>query len=792
VWTTEFEAEVLDLDTFAGGLTPLKKGGSLQTKNLRLLGSDGREYKFRSLNKEGKRALPPDLQESIVADIYQDQISIGNPMASVVVPRLLNAVGVLNAEPRIVIMPQSERLGEFNNEFAGVLGTIEEHPKAGMDNSTNFGNADEIVDGFEVFEKLRRDNDERIDDVEFLKARLMDLLLGDRDRHADQWRWAGYGRDGERVWKPIPRDRDFAFGRYDGFFPWAAGLLVHSAVGFGENYPSILELTWIGRHLDRRFLNGLDKPIWDSVTAYLQRTLTDSVMQHALFAMPPEMNRRHGEQMFRMLKARRETLHDAANEFYTLLSDVVDIYGSDKPERVEVKLLDSDLVEVSMYKKKSATLLYRRTFSKEHTNEIRIHLLGGDDIAVVEGSGSGGILVRILGGDGDDQFNNRSEGTGAEFYDIKNYKSVIGGTRTPTVLESDTSLFSEDVLEPKLEDRYRIVRVLPFLNFNSDDGVILGGFLDLTQYAFHANPYAHYGTITFQYAPFFNRYDAQVYAESYKVVRKARAEIFVKAGNLGLSSFFGLGNETSLNDSLYNADFYRSNYHSIFVEPSVHVNLSKAFTLRFAGRFEYTNARYTQNSLLNQIQPYGLGNHSGLALSVSCSYDARDNALMPSKGILLSAGGTFYPAFLGYDFAFSKVIGDVRAYLPASPIVFSFHVGGEKSIGTYPFYQASLIGGVSTVRGYARNRFAGDASLYGQTEIRMQIAAVNIFVPGTLGLSFFGDAGRVFLAGERSRKWHGAFGGGLWLNAINRFVLNLSVASSAEDFRVYVTSGFAF
>jgi hypothetical protein len=61
-----------------------------------------------------------------------------------------------------------------------------------------------------------------------------------------------------------------------------------------------------------------------------------------------------------------------------------------------------------------------------------------------------------------------------------------------------------------------------------------------------------------------------------------------------------------------------------------------------------------------------------------------------------------------------------------------------------------------------------------------------------LGLSLFGDAGRVFVAGETSDKWHSAFGGGLWLNAVNRFVLNLTVGSSPEVVSFYLTSGFMF
>ena len=46
-WTTPLNVEVLDLGRFAGGLTPLRKGGGKQTKSLRFLGADGREYSFR-------------------------------------------------------------------------------------------------------------------------------------------------------------------------------------------------------------------------------------------------------------------------------------------------------------------------------------------------------------------------------------------------------------------------------------------------------------------------------------------------------------------------------------------------------------------------------------------------------------------------------------------------------------------------------------------------------------------------------------------------------------------------
>ncbi len=93
------EVEVLDLDTFAGGLTPTKRSGGKQTKGLRLRGKDGIEYKFRSIDKDPRLALPPEVRESIIYDISQDMISSAHPLAPIVAEPFLAAMGILHPEP---------------------------------------------------------------------------------------------------------------------------------------------------------------------------------------------------------------------------------------------------------------------------------------------------------------------------------------------------------------------------------------------------------------------------------------------------------------------------------------------------------------------------------------------------------------------------------------------------------------------------------------------------------------------------------------------------------------------
>ena len=84
LWTTQIEVEVLDLSTFAGGLTPLRRGGGLSTRSLRFLGADGREWTFRSVDKDPTPLLNSIFRESLVDDLVQDGISAAHPYGALV------------------------------------------------------------------------------------------------------------------------------------------------------------------------------------------------------------------------------------------------------------------------------------------------------------------------------------------------------------------------------------------------------------------------------------------------------------------------------------------------------------------------------------------------------------------------------------------------------------------------------------------------------------------------------------------------------------------------------------
>ena len=96
-WATPVALKVLDMDSVAGGLTPLKQGGGHQTKSLRLKGADGKEYVLRSVNKDPSKAIMAELRGTFAEDIVQDQISSANPYAPMVVASLASAAGIFHS-----------------------------------------------------------------------------------------------------------------------------------------------------------------------------------------------------------------------------------------------------------------------------------------------------------------------------------------------------------------------------------------------------------------------------------------------------------------------------------------------------------------------------------------------------------------------------------------------------------------------------------------------------------------------------------------------------------------------
>jgi hypothetical protein len=154
LWAQAVRVPVLDLDSYAGGLAVPGLGGGQQTQSLRFRGRDGRNFAFRSVDKDASRSLDPELRRSIAADVLQDQVSALLHMSAIVVAPLLRAASVLHADPQLVAMPDDPRLSEHRVAFAGLPGLIEERPAEGPHGEPGFAGASAILEWQELLDTL--------------------------------------------------------------------------------------------------------------------------------------------------------------------------------------------------------------------------------------------------------------------------------------------------------------------------------------------------------------------------------------------------------------------------------------------------------------------------------------------------------------------------------------------------------------------------------------------------------------------------------------------------------------
>ena len=791
LWYTPISVPLLDLRAFAGGLEPVSKGGGQQTKSLLFVAQDDREFFFRSVDKDPSATLPAELRPTVAGDVVRDQTSSALPTAPLVVGPLLDAAGIPHGSSRLFVLPDDPLLGEFRTEFAGLMGFLEERVGGSRPVAAHWKGAKQIINSDSLMARVSRSPADRVNASAFLTARLFDLLIGDWDRHAGQWSWALFDEKSPRRWVPIPQDRDQAFAKYDGVLLSIARQTAPQLTNFGTGFPYIAGATWNGRDLDRRLLVELDWATWESTATRLQSALTDAVIDDAVRALPPEHYQMGGPNLSAALHSRRDHLLEAARDYYDLLAKEVDVHGTDGQDEASVTRQDNGIVEVA-FSSGGTEPYYTRRFYPKFTDEVRIFLDGGDDRAVVRGGGKG-PLVRIIGGDGRDQLVDSTSGGRERFYDDGQAPARTDGTGTKVNRRPYTAPRKTPNAVPARDWGKRWTATTS-LSFGPDIGVLVGGGRTLTTYGFRKNPYAsrHQFRAAFASGPKSYRLDYR--GEFRRENSGSYADLIARASGIDVISFHGFGNEI---EAPADNEFYRVTQDAFGLHPSMVFALGTRASLRIGPVLKYVSTDERPDRFLASLgNLYGTGNFGEVGGGFTLRYDSRDRGAMAKRGLLLEVGGSAYPPIWDVDSTFGEVHGEVATYLsvsaPLDPTL-ALRAGGRKLWGHYPYFESAFIGGSSTVRLGRINRYAGDGSAYGSSELRLSLTRVRLVLPATLGIFGLADVGRVFLAGESSDTWHSAAGGGVWLSYLERaYTLSLAIARSDERTGIYAQAGFGF
>ena len=792
LWSTPMSVPVLELRTYAGGLKPVSQGGGQQTKSLLLVAPDGREFFFRSIDKDPSATLPAELRPTVAGNVVRDQTSSALPTGPMVVGPLLDAAGILHGRSRLFVLPDDGALGEFRPEFAGLIGFLEERIGGPRPTTAHWGGAREIITSDSLVARVGRSADDRVEASAFLTARLFDLLIGDWDRHAGQWSWARKSDQVPRRWVPIPLDRDQAFAKYDGILLYVARQSAPQLTNFGPKYPYLAGATWNGRDLDRRLLVELEWPIWESAAIRLQSALTDAVIDNAVRALPAEHFQLQGSKLATALRSRRDHLLEAARDYYNLLAQEVDVHATDADDEAVALREPNGTVQLTLTKPGGSEPYFTRRFDSRSTGEIRLFLDDGNDRAVVRGRDNGPV-IRVLGGPGQDRLMDSAQPGRTRFYDDPAGPARTAGRDTKVDRRPYTAPRKNEGALPA-RDWGKRWTASTSLSLAPDVGLLLGGGRTLSVYGFRKNPYAsrHQFRAAFATGPMSYRLE---YRGDFRRENSGNyAEIFARASGIDVISFHGFGNEIGAPG---NNEFYRVTQDAFRIQPSLVVSLGHRATFRVGPVLKYVATDDRPGRFLSSLSGlYGTGNFGQVGGAATLRYDSRDRGVLAPRGLLLELGGGAYPAIWDVDSTFGEVHGEASTYLTArAPLepTLALRVGGRKLWGQYPFFEAAFIGGASTVRLGRVNRYAGDASAYGSTELRLSLARVTVVLPATLGVFGLADAGRVWLAGESSDTWHTAAGGGVWLSFLERaYTVSLAVARSDERTGIYAQAGFGF
>lgn len=795
LWTLPIRVPVLDPDTFAGGLEPSELGGGAQTVSLRFMAADGREFVFRSVDKNQGGGLHPDLQNTLVDRVAQDQVSTKHPGAAPVVARILEAAGVLHVAPTLAVMADVPALGAYRDQFAGMLGMMEERPDERA-RVGPFATYERVIGTERLLERLSESPEDRVQADEYLRARLVDFLVGDWDRHPDQWRWAQLDRDGRRYWLAIPRDRDNAFSRVDGVIGAAAGAIRPNITRFEEEYSAVYPLLHNAQPLDRRILPEVDAETWQTVAAEVQARVTDEVIAEAVARMPSAYVTANGEELRRALQVRRDSLLSVSREFYLAITTNAEVYGTDLRDFATAERLPDGSVEVTL-SDSSGQPYFQRRYEAEATEELRIYLQAGDDEATIRGGGPAVVQIRVVGGRGDDVLTDASAGESVFFYDSQGSNRVAGAAMTRLdrhdYAEPDAANIAEANAPPARTWGSERSMFSPAARWLSEIGPVIGGGPTWTQYGFRRFPYASSSSVSLLWAPLETRFGIEADSRYIATGGRQETQVHARATQLSVTRFYGYGNESVLAGGVSD--------HRVWAEELA----VRADLIRHLGSGWLAGVGVQASQLAPApvdgfpSQFVGLpGTESfGVAgMRVFTGLDSRDTHLYPRAGLQLGAGVDGYPFYWGDSpdgFGKAHLVG--HGYLPVPlPLesTLAVRLGGEILQGDAPLQHLVYLGG-SRLRGYRTQRFAGDASAFGSAELRTRLGRMHLVVAkaevGTIALA---DVGRVWWDGESAGNWHRGFGGGLWAATLERELTGHVVYAYGESHTFSAGIGMPF
>lgn len=806
---TKINAPTAYLDTLMGGLTPIRKGGGNQSKSVRLRDKNGKEFIMRALRKSATQFMQAvafkdqyiegqyddTYAESLLLDIY----TAAHPFAPLTIGKLADVVDIYHTNPKLYYIPKQNALKDFNNEFGNELYILEERATSGHGDVKSFGFSNKLISTDDLLKNLRKSDNYRLDESLYIRTRLFDMLIGDWDRHEDQWRWAEFKTDNKIIYKPVPRDRDQAFSKNDGLILEFLTRAIPALKLMQVYDDKMRNVKWFNLEpypLDIALINSSNYEDWLKEAAYMQKHITDNVIESAFNQLPAEVKDNTCEEIKKKLKGRLNNLQNITKNYYKYFSKYAVIKGNDKDNWFEINRQNNGVTSVKIYNiknDKKGSITFEKLYNKNETDEIWVFGLDDTDVFKVTGVKNNVIPLKLIGGQNNDKYLVEN-GKRVTIYDYKSKKNSVEINNGHLNLTDnyETNVYNYKKL------KYSRNQFIPSIGSNPDDGYKIGFNNIYTVYGFERNPFSQQHRLKASYYFANKGFDINYTAEFGNILNNwnLQLETHFTSPNYSINHY-GFGNNSENLEKDFGENYHRVKISTISVKPSLKWIGRMGAKINIGGSFESLEVENTSNRYINTIPNFIEQRKKYGGIYAQYKYENYDNKSFPTLGInaeietgwktnldeLSENNGYFIPS-LGINYKLSS----------NGKLVLATKLKGNIIIGDhFEFYNAASIGGLDGLRGYRNQRFIGNKSFYQNSDIRLNLRKVKTeFVPIQLGVFGGFDYGRVWLKNEDYNGWKTSYGAGIWLVGANMFNLNLSIFNSTEGPYFNFNLGFGF
>lgn len=808
-------APVASLDTLYGGLTVTREASGNNYNALLLTDAKGNKYRMRAMAKNAlkqsteivfednsKPSKEGEIETSTMKGQSIDFYTASHPYAEMAIPDLAKTVGIFYTTPKLFYVPKQKNLGNYNEKFGDGLYLISVAPSEKSEGEERFEYPDDVETTDDILIKMRKTNDVFVDEENYIKSRLFDMLIGDWDREPDHWQWAKYyNQDKKNVFVPIPTNRDDAFSSFEGNILDITQSLFSGTKQFHVYGEDLNDLQWFNKEgiiLDRALIRNSGREQWKFLAKEIQNSLTNERIDEAFNGIPSEVQDEALNDIKQKLKARRGNLEDIADKYYSYLANQQTVVGTDHDDIFEINRLPDGKTNVRGFTvsngKKFDTLI-DRTYSSKDTKELWIYGLKGNDKFVVNGDENDLIFIRLIGGMGKDSYD-LAAGKRVKVYDFEEAEDTIvarngGNLRFTNVYNLNTYDYRKQI--------ERSQNLLSAIGYNPDDGFRAAMQFEYRVDNFQRNPFSQKHAVNAAYYTEINSFDISYEGEFANIKDNLNLSFGTRFTSPNYTvNFFGYGNETQNLQDSEGYEFNRVEVQQISGNVGVLRNSSFGSFFKLQTTFDAFKVTNSPTRFIEEVEMLGKDetNYFGTIEGVY-KYRSYDDIRNPTIGMLfdLNVGATDNFEEMENLFGFIKTrLGFYNSLVKSEKLVLKTNLRYEVNIGErYQFYQAANLGGDNGLRGYREQRFTGKSFLVGNADLRYSFPEFKLGLrPMQIGIFGGADAGRVWLKNDNSDRWHNSYGGGLWVNGSGGLNANFNAFHSTEGTRFTFGLGFDF